>query len=157
FAVADELQGHGVGTRLLEQLAGAAAAEGIETFVAEVLPDNRAMLQVFADAGFSASRRLDQGVVEVRLELASTGQYRERVDLRDHVAVVASLRPFFAPRTVAVIGASRRRGSIGGELFRNVLAGEFDGAVFPVNRSGEPVAGVRAYASVEEIPEEIDL
>ena len=39
FAVADELQGHGVGTRLLEQLAAAAAPTGIEAFVAEVLPD----------------------------------------------------------------------------------------------------------------------
>src|SRR5438067_7838303 len=61
FAVADELQGHGAGTRLLEQLADAAASEGIETFVAEVMPDNRAMLQVFADAGFAASRKLEQG------------------------------------------------------------------------------------------------
>ena len=80
-----------------------------------------------------------------------------RVEERDHVAVAASLRPFFAPASVAVIGASRRRGSIGGELFRNMLKGEFTGAAFPVNRSGEPVAGVRAYASIEEIGDAVDL
>src|SRR5262249_50726097 len=121
------------------------------------MPDNRAMLQVFADAGFSESRRLEDGVVEVRLALQPTGSYRERVDLRDHIAVAASLRPFFEPRSVAGIGASRRGGSIGGELFRNVLAGEFDGTAYPVNRGGEPVAGVRAYGSIDEIPEPVDL
>jgi acetyl coenzyme A synthetase (ADP forming)-like protein len=157
FAVADELQGHGVGTRLLEQLAQAAAETGIETFVAEVLPANRAMLRVFDDAGFSVSRHLDGGTFEVELSIAATGTYREQVDTRDHVAVAASLRPFFEPRTVAVVGASPRRRSIGGELFRNVLAGDFAGAVYPVNLKGEPVAGVQAYPSVRELPEPIDL
>lgn len=157
FVVADELQGQGVGTRLLEQLADTAASAGIDTFVAEVLPGNRAMLQVFEDAGFAVTRRLEDGEVEVRLSLTPTGSYRERVDLRDHVAVVASLAPFFSPATVAVIGASPRRGSIGGELFRNILAGDFAGAAYPVNRSGEPVAGVRAYRSVAEIGDRIDL
>jgi predicted CoA-binding protein len=56
-----------------------------------------------------------------------------------------------------VIGASRRRGSIGGELFRNILAADFAGAAYPVNRDGEPVAGVRAYRSIEEIPDPVDL
>jgi acetyl coenzyme A synthetase (ADP forming)-like protein len=157
FAVADELQGHGIATRLLEQLAETAADAGIETFVAEVMPGNRAMLQVFADAGFAVGRRIEGGTVEVLLSLEPTGEYRERVDRRDHLAVTASLEPFFSPHTVAVIGASARRGSIGGELFRNVLAGDFSGAAYPVNRSGESVAGVRAYASVADIPEKVDL
>ena len=61
------------------------------------------------------------------------------------------------PRSVAVIGASKRRGSIGGELFRNILEGDFAGAAYPVNRDGEPVAGVRAYRSIEEIPDAVDL
>ncbi len=157
FVVADELQGQGVGTRLLEQLADTAAAVGIDTFVAQVLPGNRAMLQVFEDAGFAVTRRLEDGEVEVRLALTPTGTYRERVDLRDHVAVVASLQPFFSPRAVAVIGASPRRGSIGGELFRNILAGDFAGTAYPINRTGEPVAGVRAYRSPAEIGDPLDL
>ncbi len=157
FAVADELQGHGVGTRLLEQLAEYAASAGIESFIAEVMASNRAMMQVFADAGFATSRHVEQGVVEVRLSLVPTGEYRERVDERDHLAVTASVRPFFEPRTMAVVGASRRRGSIGGELFRNVLDADFVGAAFPVNKSGEPVAGIQTYASIADIPGEVDL
>jgi acetyl coenzyme A synthetase (ADP forming)-like protein len=71
--------------------------------------------------------------------------------------VRASLEPFFRPRSVAVVGASKRRGSIGGELFRNVLSADFAGSVYPVNRSGDSVAGVRGYASVGEIAENVDL
>jgi len=157
FTVTDELQGHGVGTRLLEQLADVAATAGIESFVAEVMSSNRPMLRVFEDAGFTISRRVEDGGVEVRLTIEPTGEYRDRVDERDHVAVAASLRPFFSPRTVAVVGASSRRGSIGGELYRNVLEAGFDGIAYPVNLRGEPVAGVRAYTSVAELPDTVDL
>jgi acetate---CoA ligase (ADP-forming) len=157
FAVDDELQGRGVGTRLLEQLADQAAASGIERFVAEVLPENRPMLKVFQEAGFGISRKLGGGEVEVSFSIEPTEQLRERVAERDHIAVTASLQPFFLPKTVAVVGASPRRGSIGGELFRNVLAADFAGAAYPVNRSGETVAGVRSYPAVGEIPEPVEL
>ena len=157
FAVADELQGRGIGTRLLERLASLAAEQGIERFVAEVMPENRAMLGVFEGAGLEVTRELDGGEFEVRFPIAPTERYRARVDERDHLAVTASLRPFFEPKSVAVIGASRRRGSIGGELFRNVLAADFTGAAYPVNRDGEPVGGVSAYKSVADVPEVVDL
>ena len=157
FAVADEHQRRGIGTRLLEQLAARAAEVGIERFVASVLADNRDMLGVFEAAGFELARELEGGEVEVQFPIVSTERYRERVAERDHTAVTASLRPFFEASSVAVVGASRRRGSIGGELFRNILAGDFTGVAYPVNRSGEPVAGVRAYRSIEEIAETVDL
>ncbi len=157
FTVADDFQGRGVGTRLLEQLARRAGESGVERFVAEVLAENRPMLGVFEDTGFEVERELESGEVEVTFPIATTERYRERVDERDHVAVGASLRPFFAPERVAVIGASARPGTIGGELFRNVLRAGFDGAVYPVNRRAEPVSGVRGYASVGEIPDSVDL
>jgi acetate---CoA ligase (ADP-forming) len=157
FAVADELQGRGIGTRLLERLAALAAEQGIERFVAEVMPENRAMLGVFEGVGLEVTRELDGGEFEVQFPIAPTERYRERVDERDHLAVTASLRPFFEPKSVAVIGASRRRGSIGGELFRNVLAADFVGAAYPVNRDGEPVGGVPAYSSIGDVPEVVDL
>ena len=157
FAVADAEQGRGIGTRLLERLAARAAAVGIDRFVAEVLPENRSMLGVFERAGFELKRELASGVVEVEFPIASTERFEQSVEERDHTAVVASLRPFFQPATVAVVGASSRRGTIGGELFRNVLEGDFAGAAYPVNPKGAAVAGVRGYRSVEEIPDPVDL
>jgi acetyl coenzyme A synthetase (ADP forming)-like protein len=157
FTVAEDLQRRGAATRLLEQLAMRAADVGIERFVAEVLPENAGMLAVFRDAGFKETRTLGGGEIEVRFPIAPTETFRARVEERDHIAVAASLRPFFAPAGVAVIGASKRRGSIGGELFRNILAADFAGAAYPVNRAGEAVAGVRSYGSIEEIPDPVDL
>jgi acetyl coenzyme A synthetase (ADP forming)-like protein len=157
FTVAEPYRGRGIGTRLLEQLAAIAAANGIERFIAEVLPDNRAMLSVFEHVGFEVLRETAGGETEVTFPIAPTETYREQVAQRDHLAVAASLRPFFAPGAVAVIGASARRGSIGGELFRNVLEADFAGAVFPVNVRGESVAGVRGYTAIEDIPDPIDL
>ena len=157
FAVADAFQRRGIGTRLLEQLAGRAATVGIERFVAEVLAANSQMLHVFEAVGFESTRRLESGTVEVEFRIAATETYLGRVDERDHRAAVASLRPFFAPSSVAVLGASRRRDSIGGLLYRNIIAGEFDGVAYPVNPSGDAVAGIRGYRSVEELPETPDL
>jgi acetate---CoA ligase (ADP-forming) len=157
FVVADEEQGRGIGTRLLEQLAARAAETGIRRFVAQVMAENQAMLSVFTEAGFDVVRELEHGEVEVSFPIASTESFQTRVEKRDHVGVTASLRPFFEPDSVAVIGASRRRGSIGGELFRNVIEADFAGAAYPVNRGGEPVAGVRAYSSIGEIPDPVDL
>ena len=157
FAVADTEQGRGIGTRLLERLAARAATVGIERFVAEVLPENESMLGVFRRAGFESTRRLSNGVVEVQFPIASTERFELSVEERDHTAVVASLRPFFEPANVAVVGASPRRGTIGGELFRNVLQGDFAGAAYPVNPKGAAVAGVRGYPSVAEIPDPVDL
>jgi acetyl coenzyme A synthetase (ADP forming)-like protein len=157
FVVADSEQGRGIGTRLLEQLAERAAATGVTRFVADVMAENRAMLSVFTGAGFDVVRELEHGEVEVSFPIAATEAFQERVEERDHVAVAASLRPFFEPSSVAVIGASRRRGSIGGELFRNVLEADFEGAAYPVNRGSEPVAGVRGYGSITDIPDAVEL
>ena len=157
FAVDDEHQGQGIGTRLVEQLAGLAADAGIERFVAEVLPSNLAMLQVFERVGFEVARELEGGVVEVVFPIAATESYRTIVDTRDHLGVVASLQPFFAPESVAVLGASPRAGTIGGLVFRNIVSDGFHGRAYPVNREGADVAGVKGYGSFAELPEPVDL
>ena len=62
------------------------------------------MLGFFQGAGLEVTRELDGGEFEARFPIASTEQYRTRVDERDHLAVTTSLRPFFEPKSVAVIG-----------------------------------------------------
>jgi acetate---CoA ligase (ADP-forming) len=157
FAVATELQGLGVGTRLVEQLAQAAAAEGIETFIAEVMAGNEPMLKVFADTGFDVEQSYDGGEVHVHLRIAPSDRFLDAADRRDHTAVDRSLRPFFRPQAVAVIGASARPGAIGGAVFRNIVEGGFTGRAVPVNRSSEAVAGVPAVKSLAELTEPVDL
>ncbi len=72
FVVEDAHQGRGVGSILIEHLASAARAAGLERFVAEVLPENGTMLRVFGDAGFQVSREYADGVVHLTFPIAST-------------------------------------------------------------------------------------
>lgn len=69
----------------------------------------------------------------------------------------ASVRAVLWPRSIALIGASRKRDSIGGRLFHNLIEGDFGGPVYPVNPHGGSVQGVRAYASIEDVPDHVDL
>ena len=68
-----------------------------------------------------------------------------------------SLDGLFRPRSVAVIGAARREGSVGRELLRNLVQGGFQGKVFPVNPKAAVIHSIKAYPSVLAIPDEVDL
>jgi acetate---CoA ligase (ADP-forming) len=157
FMVDDPLHGRGVGTRLLEQLAEMAAAVGIRRFVAEVSADNERMLEVFKDAGFAISRQMDYATVEVMFPIAATDAFQERVDQRDHRATVASLEHLLHPRCIAVFGASARPDSIGNAVVRNLVDAGFPGAVCPLNRQGDPVAGIPGLRSATQLPASVDL
>lgn len=136
FAVGDAMQGHGLGVRLLEQLAALAAADGIERFDAEVLSVNRPMIRVFEAAGFSTRRHAEGGEVTLTSELEPTTLVRRRREARDHRATVASLEPLLRPAAVAVIGASADGTGTGARLAASVRAGGFAGPVHAVNRPG---------------------
>jgi acetyltransferase len=64
---------------------------------------------------------------------------------------------FFSPKTVAVIGATENPGSVGRTLLWNLVTSPFGGTVYPVNPKRPSVLGVKAYKSVSDIPEEVDL
>lgn len=157
IAVADDQQGRGLGTALFERLARDAHAAGIRRFIALVLSANRTMIDLLGNLGFRTTRTYSRGVAEFSVELRQDPAYLARADARRHVAAVASLAPLFHPHAVAVIGASRRPGTIGNALFQNLLEGGFAGVVYPVNPSTGAVAGVRAYPTVAAIPEKVVL
>jgi acetyl coenzyme A synthetase (ADP forming)-like protein len=157
FAVSDAVQGHGIGTRLLEQLATIARQAGINTFDAYVMGENQRMLDVFRDSGLAETVRVDHGVCHVALSLAVTDHFVEQAAARSHVAATASMRAFFEPRVVAVVGANRERGKIGSEILNNLVAGGFTGTVVPVHPRAAEIAGLKAYPRVTDIPGPVDL
>jgi acetyl coenzyme A synthetase (ADP forming)-like protein len=67
------------------------------------------------------------------------------------------LEAIFRPKSVAVIGASNREGSVGHDLFRNILLGGYCGTLYPVNPKATSIAGVRAYPNISAIPDDVDL
>lgn len=156
FAVSDSLQGQGLGTILLAHLAEAATENNIGTFYAEVLPANHRMVEVFRESGFPVEIRSEPGLIVVELPASLSPEAIERFEMREQTAAVAAMRSFFAPRSVAVIGASRRRGTIGGEVFHNLISTGFNGPVYPVNPSSPVVQSVSAYKSVIDCPGPVD-
>jgi acetyl coenzyme A synthetase (ADP forming)-like protein len=157
FAIADALQGRGIGTRMLEQLADTARRRGIRTFDASVLADNRRMLDVFFDCGYPVTSRLEGGVVHVILGLEPTPSFVEKAAERAQHAATASMKAFFQPRSVAVIGANRTRGKIGSEILHNLIASGFTGTIVPVHPSASEIEGLRTWPRVTDIPSPIDL
>ncbi|RMG20710.1 MAG: hypothetical protein D6732_28440 [Methanobacteriota archaeon] len=81
----------------------------------------------------------------------------ERAGLRERIAVANSIKPLLAPKSIAVIGASRDEKSIGNKIFRNLISGNFKGTVYPVNQEADSIMGVKAYSKISELPTEIDL
>ncbi|MBW8484855.1 bifunctional acetate--CoA ligase family protein/GNAT family N-acetyltransferase [Actinomadura parmotrematis] len=157
FLVEDAHQGRGVGPVLLEHIAAAARERGLQRFVASVLPDNRRMTRVFREAGYRAEQRFEDGVIELVLDLEPTETSVEVMAAREHRAESRSIQRLLFPASVAVIGASRAEHSVGQTVLRNLLGGDFTGPVYPVHPEAKAVAGVRAYASILDIPDDVDL
>ncbi|MEU3463025.1 GNAT family N-acetyltransferase [Streptomyces sp. NPDC006733] len=161
FLVQDAHQGRGVASALLEHIGAVARERGILRFIAEVLPANRKMVKVFTDAGYTQQRSFTDGVVHLELDLEPTEASVQVMRAREHRAEARSVQRLLTPRSVAVIGASRRPGGVGRTLLRNLVAGGFTGRVHAVNSSfpeGESTLdGVRAHRTLAGIPEPVDL
>jgi acyl-CoA synthetase (NDP forming)/RimJ/RimL family protein N-acetyltransferase len=163
FAVPDDVHGRGVASLLLEHLVWLARQRDLREFIAETLAENSAMLRVFADAGLPAKRRISNGVVELTFPLPGRdddyrlGNYLETVASRESRADVASLRPLLRPRSVAVVGPSRRGGTLGRAILRNIVTGGFTGPVYAVSPDAKTMEGVPCVASVDDLPGPVDL
>jgi acyl-CoA synthetase (NDP forming)/GNAT superfamily N-acetyltransferase len=157
FVVRDEHQGRGLGSILLEHLAAAARENGVRRFEAEVLVENHQMVRVFRQAGYQVSREFAEGVLHLEFDVDPTERSLAVRDAREQRAEARSVHNVLHPTSVAVIGASTDPSKIGHAVLSNLLRGNFTGPVFPVNPDARSVRGVRAYASVTDIPDEVDL
>ena len=83
FVVADEFQHHGIGSLLLDEMARAARQRGIETFRADTLAENRAMLDVFHHSGFPVVSSMEYGTVTLRFPIAPTDSYARALEARE--------------------------------------------------------------------------
>jgi acyl-CoA synthetase (NDP forming)/RimJ/RimL family protein N-acetyltransferase len=157
FLVQDAHQGRGIAQLLLEHLAQAGRERGVEKFVAEVLPENQRMIQIFREAGYQVAGGFEDGVMRFEFPINATDTSISVMQAREHRAEAASIQRFFNARSVAVIGASRRQDTIGQTLVRNLVLGDFQGRAYVVNPYAESVAGMPAYASVADIPDSVDI
>jgi acyl-CoA synthetase (NDP forming)/GNAT superfamily N-acetyltransferase len=163
FAVADHMHHRGIATLLLEHLVSFARSHQIAVFTAQTLAENTPMLKVFADAGLPVQRHYEDGVMEMTIPLPSEAggtaldSYLNAVAERERRADAASLRHVLAPESVVVIGASRRRGTVGQAILDNILTGGYAGRVYVVNPRARQVSGEHCLGSVLDLPGPADL
>ncbi|MDN5837269.1 MAG: GNAT family N-acetyltransferase [Yaniella sp.] len=157
FNIADAHQGRGLSSIFMEHLAAAAKENGIRTFTAEVLPENRRMLAVFQAAGFETSRSFEDGVVVVEFPIDPTARVRAVMESREHRAEAQSVAELLRPESIAVIGASRQWGSVGFALLENIIEGGYTGPVYGINKDALEIAGMISRAALSEVPQDIDL
>ena len=146
FEVAEPWHGRGVGTVLLGAVAQRAAAEGIDTLTAIVMPENHAMIDVFRHSGFPVSVHARPGELQVELGTAVGPDALRRFGERERVGAVAAIEHFMAPASIAIIGASARPGSVGAAVVANLRA-SFDGPLHLVGRG----------QSVRDVPGPVEL
>ncbi len=156
-AVGDDFHGKGLGGLLFERLAVLAASSGFVDFVAITDPANHAMLDVFRHSGFEVREQMSDGCVRLDISMKPRRQSVAHSETRDRVYTTASIRPFFKPNAVAVVGASRDPASIGYRIFDQLLKSHFAGPIYPVNPNAGVVRSMRAFKSVRDIPEPVDL
>src|SRR5262249_39740947 len=107
--------------------------------------------------GFSLEVRATPDALHVTFPASLSPTALEAFEQREQIAAANALHYFLRPSSVAVIGASRRRGTVGGQTFHNLLACEFAGPVCPVNPSAPVVQSVAAYPSIDRVPGPVDL
>ena len=157
FNIRDDHHGRGLGSVILEHLAAAARENGVRRFVADVLPQNTKMLAVFSDAGYEVRHRLEDGVLSLGFDIDPTERLLAVMEAREHRAELVSVQALFNPARVAVVGASRRPGTIGNRLLADILAGGFTGGLDLVHPEADAVLGVRAHRRLDDLSERPDL
>lgn len=153
FLVEDAHQGRGIGQLLLEHLAEAARERGITKFVAEVLPENVRMAQVFADAGYKVSRQFEDGLLLVEFPILLSNTSVGVMERREHRAEGVSIRRLLTPQRVVVLGDGVRVQAI----VTSMLSGGFRGDVVAVSTDATQVSGVPTSSSLASVDGTIDL
>jgi acyl-CoA synthetase (NDP forming)/GNAT superfamily N-acetyltransferase len=163
FAVADHMHHRGIATLLLEHLVSSARNDQVTAFTAETLSENTPMLKVFIDAGLPVHRHYADGVVEMTFPLpiqsggTTLDAFLDSVAERERRADLASLRHVLAPESVAVIGASRQRGTVGRVILDNLRSGGYAGRLYVINPRARQIGGEPCLPSVRDLPEPADL
>ena len=155
FLVDDAHQRRGIGSLLLEHLSERARARGFHYLEASVLAINHLMLGVFTLAGFQQRHQLEDGVVELLLDLDDPSVARPSIEAREHVADIASMRRILQPGGIVFVTGAPEQDAIGRALATR--GSDLAGPTFAVNPAGVTIGGASGHRSLSDIPEDLDL
>jgi acetyl coenzyme A synthetase (ADP forming)-like protein len=157
FVVEDDYQGRGLGTAILEQLSNVARENGIDTFEADTIAGDERAAGIFKSYGFNVIGKVQAGVNHVVFPITRTETITEKEEERERASTLASLRWLLKPQSIALIGASRHPGTIGSIMLQCLVQGGYSGKVYPVNPNTDSLMSLKTYASVLDIPGDVDM
>jgi len=157
FAIEDEYHDRGLGAAILEQLVNVAREHGICRFETDIITGNEYMMDVFRNYGFHVTSELQDDTYHIAFPITITPLVANREEERERISTLASLRSLLKPQSIAVIGASRRPGTIGYLLLQCLIQSGFSGKIYPVNPNIDSLMSLKTYPSVQNIPGYIDM
>ena len=147
----------GLGTVLLRRLAEAARHAGIRVLAADVPRSDAAMLGLLEELGLEYEEQATAASVHASFVVQEIDAYLDTLLADQRAAARVSVAPFLCPRSIALVGASDKPGSIGALLLANLVASGFAGPVYPVNPRHRLIHGMTAYPDLASCPQPPDL
>ena len=141
----------------MEHLAVIARRNNITEFRADVLEENGRMIDVFSSIGFRVERRHESDTIHFSFLTDVTPEFSAAQLRRERLATAESVRTFLKPNAIAVVGASRKHGTIGAALLSSLKRCNFKGMLYPVNPGTQEMEGIRTYPSVGAIQAPVDM
>ena len=147
----------GLGTVLLRRLAEAARHAGVRRLAGDVPRSDVAMLGLLEELGLEYEEQVTAASVHASFAVQETDAYLDALLADQRAAARVSVAPFLCPRSIALVGASDKPGSIGALLLANLVASGFAGPVYPVNPRHHVIQGMTAYPDLASCPQPPDL
>ncbi len=155
--VLDSFQNLGLGTSILGLLLEYAFKNNLTHVKSYVAPENYKMITVLKSLGFPIDTHIKQGLIEVEFPPSKLPEAIERFQLRESIGATNAVKIFLEPKSIALIGASGDRSTIGGQLLFNLIESNYQGPIFPVNPNREFVQGIKTFKSILDIPHEVEM
>ena len=147
----------GLGTMLLRRLAEAARHAGVRLLAGDVPRSDVAMLGLLEELGLEYEEQVTAASVHASFAVQKIDAYLDALLADQRAAARVSVAPFLCPRSIALVGASDKPGSIGALLLANLVASGFAGPVYPVNPRHQVIQGITAYPDLASCPQPPDL
>ncbi len=155
--VLDSFQNLGLGTSILGLLLEYAFKNGITHVKSFVAPENYKMITVLKNLGFPIDTHVKEGLIEVEFPPSKLPEAIEKFELRESVGATNAVKIFLEPKSIALIGASGDRSTIGGQLLFNIIESNYQGPIFPINPNREFVQGMKTYKSILDVPYDVEM
>jgi acyl-CoA synthetase (NDP forming)/GNAT superfamily N-acetyltransferase len=147
----------GLGTVLLRRLAEAARHAGVRLLAGDVPRSDVAMLGLLQELGLEYEEQATTASVHTSFAVQDIDAYLDTLLADQRAAARVSVAPFLCPRSIALVGATDKPGSIGALLLANLVGSGYAGPVYPVNPRHQVINGMTAYPDLASCPQPPDL